>query len=151
MSPLAIVGVSCRLPGGANDAEKLWSILKEGVDTVSKFYEYRRLLLFSSQLIPRSNILFSLSCILPTNTIYRYTFLIGKTNNSWLSSGPRFQKTDSMRAHSTTPVQMISMAVPTIRVGTLSMQICKPSIPPFFGYHLLWQRPWIHSSVCFWR
>ena len=29
-SPIAIVGASCRLPGGSNDPEKLWSMVSEG-------------------------------------------------------------------------------------------------------------------------
>ena len=29
-SPIAIVGMSCRMPGGANDPEKLWSLICEG-------------------------------------------------------------------------------------------------------------------------
>lgn len=28
--PIAIIGVGCRFPGGANDTEKLWSLLAEG-------------------------------------------------------------------------------------------------------------------------
>ena len=28
--PIAVVGISCRLPGGANDPEKLWSMIAEG-------------------------------------------------------------------------------------------------------------------------
>ena len=34
--PLAIVGFSCRLPGGVNDPESLWTLLKNGVDAVIK-------------------------------------------------------------------------------------------------------------------
>lgn len=33
--PLAIVGVSCRLPGGANDLDGLWGLLEIGAETVS--------------------------------------------------------------------------------------------------------------------
>ncbi|KAL4900464.1 hypothetical protein BDW74DRAFT_188294 [Aspergillus multicolor] len=29
-SPIAIIGVGCRLPGGANDLDRLWSLLSEG-------------------------------------------------------------------------------------------------------------------------
>jgi hypothetical protein len=32
-STLAIVGMSCRLPGGANDCKLFWDLLKEGRDT----------------------------------------------------------------------------------------------------------------------
>ena len=32
--PLAIVGVACRLPGGAHDPESLWKLLRNGVDAV---------------------------------------------------------------------------------------------------------------------
>ena len=32
-STLAVVGMSCRLPGGANDCELFWDLLKEGKDT----------------------------------------------------------------------------------------------------------------------
>ncbi|HEX8617192.1 MAG TPA: MupA/Atu3671 family FMN-dependent luciferase-like monooxygenase, partial [Thermoanaerobaculia bacterium] len=32
--PVAIVGLGCRFPGGANDAESFWSVLRGGVDAV---------------------------------------------------------------------------------------------------------------------
>lgn len=32
--PLAIVGIGCRLPGGVQDAEGFWKLLREGVDAV---------------------------------------------------------------------------------------------------------------------
>ncbi|GKT49751.1 non-reducing polyketide synthase nscA [Colletotrichum spaethianum] len=35
-SALAIVGMSCRLPGGANDCKLFWDLLKEGRDTHTK-------------------------------------------------------------------------------------------------------------------
>ncbi|MEI5103719.1 type I polyketide synthase [Streptomyces sp. PmtG] len=35
--PLAIVGMSCRFPGGASTPEELWNLVKDGVDTVSAF------------------------------------------------------------------------------------------------------------------
>ncbi|KAG6001227.1 Type I Iterative PKS [Claviceps maximensis] len=36
LSKLAIVGMSCRLPGGANDTEKFWDILVKGLDVSRK-------------------------------------------------------------------------------------------------------------------
>ncbi|MEU1287490.1 SDR family NAD(P)-dependent oxidoreductase, partial [Kitasatospora sp. NPDC005856] len=35
--PIAIVGMSCRYPGGANDPEQLWRLLAEGFDGVTPF------------------------------------------------------------------------------------------------------------------
>ena len=32
--PVAIIGLGCRLPGNANDAEAFWQLLRDGVDTV---------------------------------------------------------------------------------------------------------------------
>lgn len=32
--PIAIVGVGCRLPGGANDPETFWDLLQNGVDAI---------------------------------------------------------------------------------------------------------------------
>ena len=32
--PLAIVGMGCRFPGGANDPESLWTMLHDGVDAI---------------------------------------------------------------------------------------------------------------------
>ena len=32
--PIAIVGVGCRLPGGANDSETFWDLLRNGVDAI---------------------------------------------------------------------------------------------------------------------
>jgi acyl transferase domain-containing protein/NADPH:quinone reductase-like Zn-dependent oxidoreductase/NADP-dependent 3-hydroxy acid dehydrogenase YdfG len=32
--PIAIVGVGCRLPGGVNDPEKYWDLLRKGVDAI---------------------------------------------------------------------------------------------------------------------
>jgi microcystin synthetase protein McyG len=34
--PLAVVGIGCRLPGGARDADALWNMLLDGVDAVSE-------------------------------------------------------------------------------------------------------------------
>ncbi|KFA45703.1 hypothetical protein S40293_08011 [Stachybotrys chartarum IBT 40293] len=35
VSSLAVVGISCRLPGGADDTTKLWEVLRNGTDTWS--------------------------------------------------------------------------------------------------------------------
>ncbi|HEY4815079.1 MAG TPA: type I polyketide synthase, partial [Chthoniobacterales bacterium] len=32
--PIAIVGIGCRLPGGANDPESFWDLLRNGVDAI---------------------------------------------------------------------------------------------------------------------
>ena len=34
--PIAIIGMSCRFPGNANDPEAFWSLLKDGVDAVTE-------------------------------------------------------------------------------------------------------------------
>ncbi|GHG75495.1 type I polyketide synthase [Streptomyces griseocarneus] len=39
--PIAIVGMSCRLPGGAGSPEEFWELLEAGVDAVSEFPEDR--------------------------------------------------------------------------------------------------------------
>ena len=36
LEPIAVVGMSCRLPGDASDAQKLWELLKEGRSAWSK-------------------------------------------------------------------------------------------------------------------
>jgi len=33
--PIAIIGMGCRLPGGANNPEQYWEILKNGIDTIT--------------------------------------------------------------------------------------------------------------------
>jgi acyl transferase domain-containing protein len=33
--PIAIIGMGCRLPGGGNDPEAFWQLLRDGVDTTS--------------------------------------------------------------------------------------------------------------------
>lgn len=35
MEPIAIIGMGCRFPGGSNDPEKFWNILKNGIDATS--------------------------------------------------------------------------------------------------------------------
>jgi malonyl CoA-acyl carrier protein transacylase len=39
--PIAIIGMACRFPGGANNPEKYWNILKNGVDTITDVPESR--------------------------------------------------------------------------------------------------------------
>jgi hypothetical protein len=34
--PIAIIGIGCRFPGGANDPETFWQILHEGIDAISE-------------------------------------------------------------------------------------------------------------------
>ena len=34
--PIAVIGMGCRLPGGANDPEAFWSLLRDGVDAVGE-------------------------------------------------------------------------------------------------------------------
>ena len=34
--PIAIIGMGCRFPGGANDPESFWEILRDGVDTIQE-------------------------------------------------------------------------------------------------------------------
>ncbi|MBE9169284.1 acyltransferase domain-containing protein [Pleurocapsales cyanobacterium LEGE 06147] len=34
--PIAIVGMGCRFPGGANDLDSFWQILHEGIDTITE-------------------------------------------------------------------------------------------------------------------
>ena len=39
--PIAVIGIGCRFPGGANSPEKLWEVLSEGRDTWSEVPEGR--------------------------------------------------------------------------------------------------------------
>src|SRR5262249_29794095 len=34
--PIAIVGIGCRFPGGANDPDSFWTLLRGGVDAISE-------------------------------------------------------------------------------------------------------------------
>jgi acyl transferase domain-containing protein len=34
--PLAIIGLGCRLPGGADDPDRFWSLLRDGVDAITE-------------------------------------------------------------------------------------------------------------------
>ena len=34
--PIAVVGLACRLPGGVNDAESFWTLLRDGVDAIGE-------------------------------------------------------------------------------------------------------------------
>jgi acyl transferase domain-containing protein len=40
--PIAIVGMSCRFPGGANSPEEYWDVLHEGRDVVGVYPDDRR-------------------------------------------------------------------------------------------------------------
>jgi len=39
--PIAIIGMGCRFPGGANSPEALWDILRDGVDAITEVPEDR--------------------------------------------------------------------------------------------------------------
>ena len=41
VAPIAIIGMSCRFPGGASDIEKLWRLVSEGRSAWSKIPESR--------------------------------------------------------------------------------------------------------------
>ena len=34
--PIAIVGMGCRFPGGADSPKEFWRVLRDGVDTISE-------------------------------------------------------------------------------------------------------------------
>ncbi|NEP54467.1 MAG: beta-ketoacyl synthase, partial [Moorea sp. SIO3C2] len=34
--PLAIIGMGCRFPGGADNPDKFWSLLHDGVDAITE-------------------------------------------------------------------------------------------------------------------
>ena len=36
MTPLAIVGIGCRFPGGASSPESFWRLLRDGVDAIGE-------------------------------------------------------------------------------------------------------------------
>ena len=36
--PIAIVGMACRFPGGANSPDQFWKVLRDGVDTICLLY-----------------------------------------------------------------------------------------------------------------
>jgi acyl transferase domain-containing protein len=33
--PIAIIGIGCRFPGGANSPEAFWKLLRDGVDAIT--------------------------------------------------------------------------------------------------------------------
>lgn len=37
--PIAVVGLGCRFPGGGDDPEKFWSLLRDGTDCISEVPE----------------------------------------------------------------------------------------------------------------
>jgi len=39
--PIAIIGIACRFPGGAEDPEAFWQLMKNGVDAIGKVPEER--------------------------------------------------------------------------------------------------------------
>src|SRR5713226_2298082 len=41
LEPIAIIGIGCRLPGGANSPEKFWELLRKGIDAVGDVPEQR--------------------------------------------------------------------------------------------------------------
>jgi len=39
--PIAIIGIGCRFPGDANDAESFWKLMSAGVDAITEIPEDR--------------------------------------------------------------------------------------------------------------
>ena len=39
--PIAVIGLGCRLPGGANSPEQLWDLLKNGEDAIEEMVDQR--------------------------------------------------------------------------------------------------------------
>ena len=39
--PIAIIGIGCRFPGGANSPEAFWKLLRDGVDAITEVPEER--------------------------------------------------------------------------------------------------------------
>ena len=41
VEPVAVIGVGCRFPGGADDVEKLWQLLRDGCDGLTETPAHR--------------------------------------------------------------------------------------------------------------
>src|SRR5262245_53911273 len=39
--PIAVIGLGCRFPGGANSPEEFWRLLHDGVDAVAEIPKHR--------------------------------------------------------------------------------------------------------------